>query len=83
MLKDFEFQINNFSFSYSDINQQNVQQVFMVIEFINLVTEILYRFPTQLNVKCWDIIRIGLSSWVLSISKSIDKWYNSKVRRIQ
>lgn len=36
-------------------------------------------FPMQLNTECWDVIRIALSSWVLSVSKSSGNFKSTKV----
>ena len=50
-----------------------------VIEFINLLEELVRRFPYELSIKNWDAIRIGLSAWVLSVSKSIENYDSRKV----
>ncbi|XP_055373433.1 E3 ubiquitin-protein ligase listerin [Condylostylus longicornis] len=72
--------VNKEKFLYNvDIGIQPFNSFIEVNEFIKLLTETLNRFPSELNIKNWDSIRIGLCSWVLTISKSIGKIYDPKV----
>lgn len=62
--------------------KQPYEAVLNTVEVIQLLNEIVQRFPYELNIKNWDAIRIGLSSWVLTISKSIKHYSDPKVRII-
>nr|NP_730427.1 listerin E3 ubiquitin protein ligase 1 [Drosophila melanogaster]Q9VW09.2 RecName: Full=E3 ubiquitin-protein ligase listerin; AltName: Full=Listerin E3 ubiquitin protein ligase 1; AltName: Full=RING-type E3 ubiquitin transferase listerin [Drosophila melanogaster]AAF49146.2 listerin E3 ubiquitin protein ligase 1 [Drosophila melanogaster] len=61
-----------------EIQRQPYESVINTVEFIKLLTEVLKRFPYELSIKNWDAIRIGLSSWVLSVSKSIAQYQDPK-----
>ncbi|XP_017127246.1 E3 ubiquitin-protein ligase listerin [Drosophila elegans] len=61
-----------------EIHKQPYESVINTVEFIKLLTEVLKRFPYELGIKNWDAIRIGLSSWVLSVSKSIAQFNDPK-----
>lgn len=39
---------------------------------MNLLTEVCGKVPYQLSGKNWDVIRIGLGHWILSLTKSLD-----------
>ncbi|ALC44763.1 l-3-76BDr [Drosophila busckii] len=62
-----------------DLLQQPYEAVLNVVEVIQLLNEVLQRFPYELSIKHWDAIRIGLSSWVLSVSKSIKHYADPKI----
>lgn len=66
--------------SFSELLKQPYEAVLNTVEVIQLLNEIVQRFPYELNIKNWDAIRIGLSSWVLTISKSIKHYSDPKVR---
>ncbi|KAH8258638.1 hypothetical protein KR038_003248 [Drosophila bunnanda] len=61
-----------------ELPKQPFESVINTVEFIKLLTEVLKRFPYELSIKNWDAIRIGLSSWVLTVSKSIAQFYDPK-----
>ncbi|XP_055844487.1 E3 ubiquitin-protein ligase listerin [Episyrphus balteatus] len=63
----------------TDVSKQEFVTATRTVEYIKLLTEVLERFPYELTIKNWDAIRLGLSSWVLSVSKSIENYRNSKV----
>lgn len=46
--------------------------VLNAVEYMNLLTEVLLKVPHQLSIKNWDVIRIGLGHWILSLTKSLD-----------
>lgn len=58
-----------------DISEEPFDQIMLVIEVALLLTDILTLFPNELELKRFDFIRIALSSWVLSLTKSI-KYFN-------
>lgn len=64
---------------FREIHKQPYESVINTVEFIKLLTEVLKRFPYELSIKNWDAIRIGLSSWILSVSKSIAHFKDPKV----
>lgn len=39
---------------------------------MTLLTTLLNKVPYQLSIKNWDVIRIGLGHWILSLTKSLD-----------
>lgn len=43
------------------------------VQIIYLIKEILKHFPTELDTTLWDFVRLALSNWVLSVSKSSEK----------
>lgn len=48
-------------------------------EIINFLTEIVRHFAKNLNADQWDFVRIAISSWVLTVSKSSDHFRKPKV----
>ncbi|XP_034103440.1 E3 ubiquitin-protein ligase listerin isoform X1 [Drosophila albomicans] len=61
-----------------ELLKQPYDSVLSTVEIIKLLNEVLQRFPYELTIKNWDAIRIGLSSWVLSVSKSIKNYTDPK-----
>ncbi|CAO1404688.1 unnamed protein product [Diamesa hyperborea] len=58
-----------------DISEEPSHKILLVVEVALLLTDILTLFPNELEIKRFDFIRIALSSWVLSVTKSI-KYFN-------
>jgi E3 ubiquitin-protein ligase listerin len=63
-----------------DVSQEDPQSVLLVAEIACLLSDVLIHFPAEIDVKRWDFIRIALSSWVLSVSKSCEKFNENKVK---
>lgn len=63
-----------------DVSLEDCGSVLLVAEIANFLTDVLTLFPTELDVKRWDFIRIALSSWVLSVSKSSKNFNENKVK---
>lgn len=63
-----------------DVSQEDPQSVLLAAEVAHLLSDILIHFPAEIDVKRWDFIRIALSSWVLSVSKSSEKFNENKVK---
>jgi E3 ubiquitin-protein ligase listerin len=42
----------------------------LVAEIANFLADVIRCFPTEIDLQRWDFIRIALSSWSLSVSKS-------------
>lgn len=42
------------------------------VEYMNLLIELLEKAPYELSIKSWDIVRIGLGHWILSVTKTLD-----------
>ncbi|KAH8303692.1 hypothetical protein KR018_011703 [Drosophila ironensis] len=61
-----------------ELSKQPYESVLNTVEYIKLLTEVLQRFPYELSIKNWDAIRIGLSSWVLTVSKSVAQFTDPK-----
>ncbi|XP_046806997.1 E3 ubiquitin-protein ligase listerin [Lucilia cuprina] len=56
----------------TEIPKQEMLNVLNAVEYMNLLTEVLRKVPHQLSIKNWDVIRIGLGHWILSLTKSLD-----------
>jgi E3 ubiquitin-protein ligase listerin len=63
-----------------DVSLEDPQSVLLATEVANLLTDVLSHFPDEVDVKRWDFIRIALSSWVLSVSKSSERFGENKVK---
>jgi E3 ubiquitin-protein ligase listerin len=63
-----------------DVSQESEEVVLLATEIVNFVSDILTYFPDEVDIKRWDFIRIALSSWVLSVSKSCEKFEMNKVK---
>ncbi|XP_075159606.1 E3 ubiquitin-protein ligase listerin [Haematobia irritans] len=60
-------------FSYqSEIAKQEYEHVLNAVEYLRLLSCVIERIPYQLTIKNWDVIRIGLGHWILSVTKSLD-----------
>ncbi|KAL9902258.1 E3 ubiquitin-protein ligase listerin [Glossina fuscipes fuscipes] len=55
-----------------EINKQKIDNVLNAVEYMNLLIELLEKAPYELSIKSWDIIRIGLGHWILSVTKTLD-----------
>uniref|UniRef100_A0A182S985 E3 ubiquitin-protein ligase listerin n=1 Tax=Anopheles maculatus TaxID=74869 RepID=A0A182S985_9DIPT len=53
-----------------DLAQADENKIFLDVEVANVLTVVLRHFPSELDIPKWDFIRIALSSWTLSVSKS-------------
>uniref|UniRef100_A0A2M4A8L3 E3 ubiquitin-protein ligase listerin n=1 Tax=Anopheles triannulatus TaxID=58253 RepID=A0A2M4A8L3_9DIPT len=53
-----------------DLSQTDGNKLFLDMEVANVLSVVLRFFPTELDINKWDFIRIALSSWALSVSKS-------------
>lgn len=62
-----------------DISQRDSSNVILVTEVVNLLSQVIAVFPKQLDTTSWDLIRIALSSWVLSVSKTSEHFTSTKV----
>lgn len=65
-----------------NLASHSAADVIQVAEIINFLTDILKTFPKNITETGWDFVRIAISSWVLSLSKSSDFWQNPKVRKM-
>lgn len=63
----------------TDISQAEPTKIPIVIQVIRLIKSVLKYFSTELDGTRWDFIRLALSSWVLSVSKSASKIENETV----
>ncbi|XP_063699534.1 E3 ubiquitin-protein ligase listerin [Culicoides brevitarsis] len=63
----------------TDISQVEVAKVAVVVQIIHLIKEIVKNFAPELDGTRWDFVRLALSSWVLSVSKSAGKIENEAV----
>lgn len=62
-----------------NLASHSAEEVLQIAEIINFLTDILKIFPRNITETGWDFVRIAISSWVLSLSKSSDAWQNPKV----
>lgn len=63
----------------SDLAQADENKIFLDMEVANVLTVVLRYFPTELDISKWDFIRIALSSWTLSVSKSFAHYHTHNV----
>ena len=64
-----------------DISEEPSDKIMLVVEVALLLSDMLTLFPSELEIKRFDFIRIALSSWVLSMSKSIKHFNKSTVSK--
>lgn len=62
-----------------DISRKDSSKIVLVTEIVNLLSQVIAVFPKQLDTTSWDLIRIALSSWVLSVSKTSEQFKSTKV----
>lgn len=63
-----------------DITLDDEKNILLTVEIANFLSDVLTMFPTEVDVKRWDFLRIALSSWVLSVSKSCYSFHENKVK---
>lgn len=63
-----------------DVSLEDQEIVLLAAEIAHFVSDVLTYFPDEVDLKRWDFIRIALSSWVLSVSKSCEKFDSNKVK---
>ncbi|KAG5681762.1 hypothetical protein PVAND_011171 [Polypedilum vanderplanki] len=63
-----------------DISNEESKDVLTIAVIAHFISDCLKFFPTEIDVKRWDFIRIALSSWTLSVSKSSQKFTDEKVK---
>uniref|UniRef100_A0A1A9X109 E3 ubiquitin-protein ligase listerin n=1 Tax=Glossina brevipalpis TaxID=37001 RepID=A0A1A9X109_9MUSC len=56
----------------NEISKQEIVNVLNAVEYMNLLIELLEKAPHELSIKSWDVIRVGLGHWILSVTKSLD-----------
>ncbi|KAJ6644213.1 E3 ubiquitin-protein ligase listerin [Pseudolycoriella hygida] len=71
---DKEFLLYN-----EDISRRDSSEIILATEIVNFLNQAILIFPRQLDTESWDFIRIALSSWVLSISKTTKHYRLTKV----
>ncbi len=64
---------------YRNVASQESEKIMLASEVAHLLADVLDLFPNELDVKRWDFIRITISSWVLSVSKSCDNFPSENV----
>ncbi|XP_041773916.1 E3 ubiquitin-protein ligase listerin [Anopheles merus] len=62
-----------------DLAQADENKIFLDMEVANVLTVVLRYFPTELDISKWDFIRIALSSWTLSVSKSFSQYHTHNI----
>lgn len=55
---------------------ESIQRTIGIIHFL---TDLLRIMPKNVGADGWDFIRIALSSWVLSVSKTSEHWHEPKI----
>lgn len=51
----------------------------LITEIANFYAAVIQTFPSSLETNEWDLLRIAVSSWVLTLSKSSDNFQSVKV----
>lgn len=73
-------QIDKTALLYNEnLASHNAEAIVQIAEIINFLADVLRVFPRNVTERGWDFVRIAISSWVLSLSKSSDSWQNPKV----
>ncbi|XP_058066938.1 E3 ubiquitin-protein ligase listerin [Anopheles bellator] len=62
-----------------DLSQAGENKLFLDVEVAHLLAVVLRFFPSELDINKWDFIRIALSSWTLSASKSFANFHNHNI----
>ena len=63
-----------------DVSIEDSKKVLTVAEISLFISDILTYSPAELDEKCWDFIRIALSSLVLSVARSCENFKINKVK---
>lgn len=63
-----------------DVSSESDESVLLATEVAHFLSDVLTYFPCEVDVKRWDFIRIALSSFVLSVSKSCERFNDNKVK---
>lgn len=66
-------------FFHRNISSIPAEKILQVTEFVRFLTDVIQTFPGNITESGWDFIRIAISSWVLTLSKSSEHWKNPKV----
>lgn len=78
--KETFFLIGNCHF-FRNISTIDTEKILQITEYVRFLTDVIQTFPGNITDRGWDFIRIAISSWVLTLSKSGDNWKNPKVNR--
>ncbi|XP_058124895.1 E3 ubiquitin-protein ligase listerin [Anopheles ziemanni] len=62
-----------------DLNNADENKIFLDAEVANVLTIVLRYFPSELDISKWDFIRIALSSWTLTVSKSFNNFRSHNI----
>lgn len=62
-----------------NISTTSAEKVLQVTELIRFLADVIQTFPGNITEGGWDFIRIAISSWVLTLSKSSEHWKSPKV----
>ncbi|XP_059612638.1 E3 ubiquitin-protein ligase listerin [Phlebotomus argentipes] len=62
-----------------DIQESESASVILIAELANFLEQLITNFASEFEDSHWDFVRIALSSWVLSVSKSVMNYGQSKV----
>lgn len=57
-----------------DLSTANPEEVFRLVDYMHYLGDVLRYSFANITKTGWDFIRIALSSWVLSASKSATHW---------
>jgi E3 ubiquitin-protein ligase listerin len=72
--------IEKFLLYNSNVATESDEVVMLASEVARFFSDLLTFIPYELDEKAWDFVRLGMSSWVLSVSKSVEKISENKVR---
>lgn len=63
-----------------DVSLESQESILLVTEIVHFLSDVLTFFPADVDIRRWDFLRIALSSWVLSVAKSCEKFTENKVK---
>ncbi|GAB0100225.1 E3 ubiquitin-protein ligase listerin [Sergentomyia squamirostris] len=62
-----------------NLKDLSTSDVIFTVELANFIGQLLLNFSAELEDAHWDFIRIALSSWVLTASKSVENYVDSNI----
>lgn len=75
----FGFSLIIYGLLFRNISTTSAEKVLQVTELIRFLADVIQTFPGNITEGGWDFIRIAISSWVLTLSKSSEHWKSPKV----
>lgn len=62
-----------------DLSTLKAEKILQITEYVHFLANVIQTFPENITDRGWDFIRIAISSWVLTLSKSSENWKTPQV----